>query len=431
MKKLVFVFSVLLSLLAPHKGYTQVWHRIANPFDVSATFNDIWFFSDTEGIAVGSFGSAFRTTNAGQSWTAFFPSSCSQCIINYSRVLFFSPNEGYIWSQVSALRDTALLLKSTDRGVTWNSISEPNPPFENESTRLHYFGSLNLAFDGAVSWIQGSGDPPRVRIDVSRSRDMGASWSSILSDSISCDPPEGGVYFGDSLNYLIFYNYYQTGSVEVTTNGGIDWKIIESPYHQKYFYGNHDAAYLGNREWLLTFNDSLTLYLLKNATNTEPISTVSSPIDRLFSHEEMVFATLRDSLHPSEVLVSSDRGLHWSHEMTDTIVKSSTIGSIRWISPNASYAIGWRSLPDIFVLMRNVRNSVPQSQHSSSVSFYPNPANTELHLVDAANYILTDVLGRKIDFKSNGDDLDCTDLEDGVYFIKGTSTAKLIVSHHR
>ena len=85
-----------------------------------------WFFNQNTGIVVGTFGSIFRTTNAGVTFDSV-PGNPAPTNSVITGISFINDQTGYVISQITNYR----LMKTTDGGLNWNAGYGTAPPYTN------------------------------------------------------------------------------------------------------------------------------------------------------------------------------------------------------------------------------------------------------------------------------------------------------------
>lgn len=203
--------------------------------------NDLHFFNENDGIMVGSLGTIQRTTNGGITWDTVSVNPVRGTTINLTSVFFRDNQNGYIsggsgtvlkttdggstwihlqntgltntltdiWSRDSLLvlatrSNNSTIIRSTDGGITWISITTgASGPFTTitgtddvifaggENGQLRKSTDLGLTWTNSASGIPSSSDIYDIKVagntviairdfrNISRSTNLGASWSSV------------------------------------------------------------------------------------------------------------------------------------------------------------------------------------------------------------------------------------------------------------
>jgi len=197
------------------------WIVIRDGPTSSTTFRKAYFLNANTGWLLKT-NYILRTTNGGVSFDSTYT------IFTYLWDIFFEDaNTGVLCG------DGALIMKSTDGGVSWNEITIP----------LHNFGEPNfyrLSFIGDFGWTVGEGSGSGLGKLVYRTTNFGSSW-----DSIARVP-----YPSNELNYSVFFSSLNTGYCGgttgytfKTTNGGLNWyqQVVPSNGYRGDFYFVNDS----------------------------------------------------------------------------------------------------------------------------------------------------------------------------------------------
>lgn len=118
------IISLFFSLLAAGQSFynTTNW-RFSNPKQFGFTVQDIDFFDNNNGIAVGANGGIAYTKNGGTTWSygnfSFINQSGLQTSTSFQDVHFISATTAY------AVGNNGCMAKTTDGGVTWNRVNNP------------------------------------------------------------------------------------------------------------------------------------------------------------------------------------------------------------------------------------------------------------------------------------------------------------------
>ena len=160
-------------------------------------------------------GKIFRTSNGGSSWSAV----STQAGVAIGGVQMRTSLEGYAVGSPAGSKWT--VLKTTDGGVTWNSL--PTGPSEDSLTTLaqSYYGPypirpVGVQLLGSTLWF-GS-----ISGAVYRSTDFGATWSTGASAV-----PLGALHF-NSASVGLSGGMYRD-SMRTSVNGGLSWDTVSSP----------------------------------------------------------------------------------------------------------------------------------------------------------------------------------------------------------
>ncbi len=170
----------------------------------------VWFASSDTGIAVGglqdSLQSIFRTTDGGQSWSTIR----DQAGAMLRSICFTDGNTAY------AAGDQGSMLKSSDGGLNWSSLSLPTAITNRQLHDLHFI-------DSQTGLVVG-GHPTKDSIEtIIRTSDAGNTWSIIA------DAPAA------MLRSVTFYNANEGyisgdyGNLKYSSDKGQSWNEISLP----------------------------------------------------------------------------------------------------------------------------------------------------------------------------------------------------------
>lgn len=198
------------TILKSTNGGTN-WIVIRNgPSGTGASFNKTYFLNVNTGWLLrdgGSGGYILRTTNGGATFDS------TNVIFSFMWDIYFKDALNGI-----LCGDGALVMRSTDGGVTWNQIFLP---LLTGAPNLY-----RLSFVGDYGWTIGEGAENNMGKMVFRTTNFGSSW-----DSIARVP-----YPDLQLNYSVFFSSLNTGYCGGTTgyifkstNGGFNWYQQNSP----------------------------------------------------------------------------------------------------------------------------------------------------------------------------------------------------------
>jgi len=231
----ILVIGILLFITT--KIYSQwVWQ---NPFPTGNNINDIKFYNSNIGWFIGNNGTIFKTTNGGKKW---IEQSCSP---QYNYQSIFPMNEENLWITAFGFSDnenvlngpTFKILKSNNGGVSWEEVlsgSDLNDSINFKNYRLNDIIFINYTKGFAVG-DSGFGN----RGVILKTTNGGLNWYVIEN------PGTYGLksiqFINDSVGYIVGGQFhvatcdyppacpsYSNGVILKTTNGGTDWQIVSS-----------------------------------------------------------------------------------------------------------------------------------------------------------------------------------------------------------
>lgn len=170
----------------------EKWRKLA-----STNFTDgtraLYFFDEQNGLSADN--TVQKTSDGGQTWRTVFDTG----LTGLDKIQCFSSGTGYAAGGYGTdlTKDTGILVKTTDRGDTWQSIPWANGTittlsFLNE--RVGFVGTLSRhlykTVDGGLSWQAVDGVPPSAShgiflneqegylagLDIEHTRDGGHTW---------------------------------------------------------------------------------------------------------------------------------------------------------------------------------------------------------------------------------------------------------------
>ncbi len=140
------------------------WQRVTSGFAFG--IKDLKMYDDNLGIAVGDFGYIVQTTRGGGFWKLMKPEHPGvtftrgdlNCVSNFGRNSWFAAGQ------------SGVAYRSDDAGATWTSIGFPNLPIDLEINSIKFTSAL----DG---WVAGANLNYRTRRDaIYQTHDGGISW---------------------------------------------------------------------------------------------------------------------------------------------------------------------------------------------------------------------------------------------------------------
>jgi hypothetical protein len=142
------------------------WHCVQD--SLTDAKNDLYFASETVGIAVGDDGMIFRTPDAGDSWQLVSPVTSK----DLNSVHFINGTTGYI------VGDNGTFLNTSDGGESWESVGFN---YSSHLVHIQYVNDTvgfvldmggNLYMNGVVSSISGIPDDLEVRLYPNPAKDV-------------------------------------------------------------------------------------------------------------------------------------------------------------------------------------------------------------------------------------------------------------------
>lgn len=207
MKTKKLLLTALITLSAIKFLAAQSW--VAQSSGTTQNLNCVFFINKDTGYAGGNGivnPTLLKTTNGGITWsTISFPSQ-----YNLNKIYFTSKDTGY------ALTQNTQLFKTTDGGTTWYYLRN-----------IGYYGSINAAYNGDIYFQNSSIGFVRSYWDayIFRTLNGGLTWDSLpLANNCGGCPSKI-----DFINNSIGYTRSNTSSIYKTTNSGNSWTLLTTP----------------------------------------------------------------------------------------------------------------------------------------------------------------------------------------------------------
>jgi photosystem II stability/assembly factor-like uncharacterized protein len=201
------VSNYYINLIYKSTDLGQSWQKLPScPVGPNDNLYTVFFLNnDTGWISSHANGIIYYTADGGQTWSDRSPAKYNTGI---SDLMFFNDSIGYACgSKIN--NTTTSLAKTTDGGITWDTLTTPNT----SSFNSMYWADVN---NGLASGNSGH---------ICRTTDGGITWK---------DTSVTGNTSGTSLNKIIradsntYYTFGNAGRVCKSTDGGITFKTVAS-----------------------------------------------------------------------------------------------------------------------------------------------------------------------------------------------------------
>lgn len=415
-----FILVNVLCLISISKVIAQdfQWNLLAGSPGTTgvARFEDMYFINPITGWVVGYTGKVYRTTNAGTNWSVIFTSTFG---VEFRSVGFFDSTTGLIGTLIDT---TKILYRTTNGGFNWSQVTNFTGRKPQGICGMSIVNS-NTAY--AVGRYYGSGR-------VIKSTDRGVTWNTVFNDSslartlIDCYfwTPDSGIAVGG-------YNtsMYVNGNAVVikTTNGGLTWARM------------HKTSRTGEWCWKISFinrntgfvsieRESGFAYFLKTTNNGD--NWVDIPF-RVYDEEGIGFVNENTGWiggWTGPTYQTTNGGANWVQ-----VSWGYNLNRFRFLSDTLGYAVGDRVYKysrgpvSIFQVSSGIPASFTLHQN------YPNPFNPNTKIKfdipinlsgEKVSLIIFDALGREIETIVDNElaagsysvELSADDLSSGIYF---------------
>ena len=180
---------------------------------INGSLYNVWFFTDSQGIAVGDYGTVLKTENSGTTWSNY------DSDVDYRlRALYFTSDD------VGYAAGSGNVIKTLDGGETWAPSGS--------GITSGFIGTLAFTSE-STGYAQG--------FSVFKTDNGGESWTEIHDIHANC------VYF---VNEQTGYILGSSGTILKTIDAGANWTELETGIthhlHEAYFH-SPDVGFVGGR----------------------------------------------------------------------------------------------------------------------------------------------------------------------------------------
>ncbi len=202
MKKII-ILMILFCCYTAIKAQSSGWFFV-NPQPTNMTLNSIKFLNQNTAIAIGYYGTVFKTTDGGMNWSNPMTISANTGLdkLHFFDMDFFNQNTGFIIGDNSG--GVSKLFQTTNAGITWTGISK----FNGLARAMHFINPF-------TGWV-GNG------IQMLRTINGGAAWQNA-----STTFPSGirSIFFIDPITG------FATASNKIfkSSDSGLNWLLVDSP----------------------------------------------------------------------------------------------------------------------------------------------------------------------------------------------------------
>ena len=394
------LFLILLTI--PCLAQAQI--QVANS-NTRAFLQDIHFFDEHRGIAIGDSGTIIQSTNGGLDWSPVIAPTQE----DLRKMIFFDDSTG--------LAIGKQLLRTTDGGNRWSILG----------TSLSRYLDIETLGDSTV-YVSATD------IGLIRSNDQGQTWDTLVPDNPN---EELGLlaFIDEQTAYATSYGIAPNGSMLKTIDGGYTWQrfsmnsgddntvleVLEFFSVDTGYMAGWYNAYLakttnGGSDWTMGTNDDLQ--------NGGQMTDVSFPSKKV--HYACGWHNL--------ILRSTDGGIRWYWIKPDLQPVQSFRG-LFFLNDTLGWVVGSNGT----ILRLNTANTTvgiePEQSLSTGTHIFPNPASGRWNLTLPEGEVLRrvsvfDVQGKRIMQGTKPEDIPA--LKPGRYVIQietltGTASKVLVV----
>lgn len=413
MKKTIQFKSLLLLLMISPLITNAQWGPVRfdslNYFTHSAIISaDSTISIGVENASVTSF--LLRTTNSGATWDSLSPSSPGNDIL-FSQLFFVNNNDGFAGGSKNGLQ---LLMHTTDYATTWTDIT-PDP--------------LSADPVNAISFIDNMFGFASTSNTLYKTEDGGITWTSFTPGFELFD-----VKFSDYNNGYIGGRLFPNAVVYKTTDGGVTWNNVLSATENSF-----NSPTIQKLE-VISANEVVALRQYLNILYRTVDGGISWDTIHIVQAQNVVDFDFSDALtghavsNLSEIYGTNDGGATWALEYaaaSGVYGPNVYLNSISFIG-DIGYVCGSNGLIKRHDPSTTGVNDLPSEDN---ISFYPNPVIAGETLYIQNNFSASDVeiyngIGALILKSQSVNSINTGELLPGVYFVKliqSNSVQKLIV----
>ncbi len=226
---------LLIGLLAAGFAQAQEWEWVS-PLPTGADLADVYFLNDTEGWAVGTYGTVIHTTDGGMNWERLHVGGGDE----FFKVQFVDSQTGWALGRGgNNTGDPHRLYKTSDAGFTWVV------QFDDTTITLTDLAFTDFQRVLVVGYHYNA--PSSYQARILRTTDGGDSWAvqafDTLEHLVSVD------FFGDSVGWAATVH----GRILRTSDAGVNWALTPS---------SGTSVYCAD----VDFSDALNGWMLANNT---------------------------------------------------------------------------------------------------------------------------------------------------------------------
>ena len=281
---------------------------------LSVGYNDVFFLDDMHGWVVGDYNTVIRTQDGGNNWEVMTHSVGTPNF--FYRVMFISPDTGYICGKYGSVFSSALLKKTCDGGDTWTEIHVPG----NES-RMH-----------GLQVIGGNDLYISIYNNIYHTVDNGQNWD-LIPIGYPCSYIDK-ITFLDSLNWKVL-----SGSKLFFTNdGGLTWDYSEFVIS----YSMQDMSWPDPSHCYVAGQSGVIMNSADSGQTWSEMSEGFRPYfkDVSFINENIGVAVGSEGEH-GVIYRTDDGGFNWNQAVIDTSSPAYYLRGIVMNEDGKGWICGW------------------------------------------------------------------------------------------
>lgn len=349
----------------------------------------VQFLNENEGYCWSDAGFCLKTTNGGTNWN-IFPEAAW---VGYIEFL----NQDTVLGLKAAATDSNNVVKSTDGGMTWNTIfTSPNlySSFHFTTTSIYYVTTLNATWD---------------TITMYKTINGGLNWNML-----STFPGAGSLLYFKDANTGFFS--YQAGQLLRTSDGGANWNLVSTAapggIYKIYFPSTNIGYATSGNSYLKTTDGGLN-WSETTLSFTGPYYSIDC------SDTNTCYIVGGDGFSTGTIIKTTDGGTNWISSPTTCVL----LYDIDFASDTIGYTCGLTGT----ILKYGNSGLGFQDLPLTSFEIYPNPARDFISLkiqnlnIENISGIIYDKAGRQVLEIENvliDKMIHLTNLEAGEYFLQ-------------
>jgi photosystem II stability/assembly factor-like uncharacterized protein len=396
----LFVITMTMALWGNAQSWTQ------QTSGVTTTLSDVFFINDSIGW-VSTTGKVLKTTDAGNTWTAYASGILSTDYLN--AVTFSSENIGW------AVGLGGVIYKTIDGGVNWSLQT---------SGTTNDLNSVSVVNDSTV-WVVGAQGANPVYAVILKTTNGGLTWNSI--NSLVNGDLDVVQFMDENLGWAVGGNL-----VMRTVDGGLNWTSTNTPTQALYdmhFVSPSKGWAVGQNGFVVVSSDSGSTWTVQTSNATNRLNGVYFAS----ATEGWIVGSGAVGQNPT-IRYTNNAGTTWTTLITGLPISSGFAG-VFFNSPNKGWIVGTSGR--IFTFNPSVSTVV--SQENLLVSIYPNPtnniANIEFESFGTYELKVLDISGKLIhseELTAQNHQINTESWPAGIYQIsitneKGLMTSKTIL----